>query len=404
MVMRSLLWELNTHSQQVQDAPCSSVPSGQKTKKNWLVVGIDKHRPLARDLRSAEFEAKVVDSLLGEVLEFESRRSITEDKVEERLFRGSEEGATKDQVVPHFTKADIIHLATHGIVDAKYERGGILFQAPADISSGEKVADIIADYEPSCSAAETLKTTTPLVLEIGRSDRLMPVSESLRRKVVLSASEISSMSLKAQLVVLSACQSAVGVIMGEGVAGLGRALLQAGVPCTVLSLWRVLDNVTIDFMREFYMCIARGRSVAGAMKEAMETMIQAKKKYSKERKYTVGEWAPFLVFGLPNVKVVADTALPELSQPSVPPAVESRLTLNKLFGAIVQLAGFVPGFKTPALTRGATTETTVSYPWNPLRIKLPHASINPKTRSLPSLREKLVIFAVFAFHLQTAPS
>ena len=83
------------------------------------------------------------------------------------------------------------------------------------------------------------------------SDQSQALSESLSEKVVLSASKILSLELEAQLVVLNACQSTNGMILGEGVASLGRAFLQVGIPYTVMSPWRVLDRVTIDFMRQF---------------------------------------------------------------------------------------------------------------------------------------------------------
>lgn len=60
------------------------------------------------------------------------------------------------------------------------------------------------------------------------------------------------MNLRADLVVLSACGTGRGNITGDGVIGLSRSLMAAGVPSIVVSLWAVEDRATAELMREFY--------------------------------------------------------------------------------------------------------------------------------------------------------
>ena len=67
-----------------------------------------------------------------------------QDKAQEQLFRGNKEGETKEQVMPHFSKADILHFVIHGIINAKYKRGGILFQSHADIIPTSEIVTIVA--------------------------------------------------------------------------------------------------------------------------------------------------------------------------------------------------------------------------------------------------------------------
>jgi CHAT domain-containing protein len=65
--------------------------------------------------------------------------------------------------------------------------------------------------------------------------------------------EIFNLHLEADLVVLSACQTALGKeIQGEGLIGLTRGFMYAGAPRVVASLWRVDDRATANLMRLFY--------------------------------------------------------------------------------------------------------------------------------------------------------
>jgi len=69
----------------------------------------------------------------------------------------------------------------------------------------------------------------------------------------LNSKEISSLKLNADLVVLSACNTAIGkLISGEGLQGLQRSFFKAGASSVVVSLWNVYDRSTASFMAEFY--------------------------------------------------------------------------------------------------------------------------------------------------------
>lgn len=57
---------------------------------------------------------------------------------------------------------------------------------------------------------------------------------------LLTAAEILDLKLNAELVVLSACDTGRGKITGDGVIGLSRALISAGVPSVLVSLWSAL--------------------------------------------------------------------------------------------------------------------------------------------------------------------
>lgn len=69
----------------------------------------------------------------------------------------------------------------------------------------------------------------------------------------LGLHEVSNLELSAQLVVLSGCRTALGKqVRGEGLVGLTRGFMYAGVPRVVASLWQVRDEATAELMARFY--------------------------------------------------------------------------------------------------------------------------------------------------------
>ena len=80
--------------------------------------------------------------------------------------------------------------------------------------------------------------------------------------------------------VLSACETALGDIEGsEGVYGLQRAFKIAGVKNLVMSLWKVPDKATSEFMEIFYKNLFSKESISNAFYHAQTTM---KNKYRNE--------------------------------------------------------------------------------------------------------------------------
>jgi CHAT domain-containing protein len=106
----------------------------------------------------------------------------------------------------------------------------------------------------------------------------------------LEVREIVDLDLSGQLVVLSACHSASGLLVeGEGVMSLARAFFQAGATTVVASLWQLRDNEAKELFGRFYPHLAEGRSVAAS--------LQAAKKESLEAGAAAEAWAGVVVLG-----------------------------------------------------------------------------------------------------------
>jgi CHAT domain-containing protein/Flp pilus assembly protein TadD len=152
--------------------------------------------------------------------------------------------ATKVTIVERMPTARIIHLATHGLLD----------------DAEEKVPGAIA-LAPSTT-----------------DDGWLTATEIMNLKI-----------LKAELVVLSACNTGQGRLTGDGVVGLSRSFISKGVPSVIASLWSVPDAPTASFMVEFYQNLQRGLDKAQALRQAMLTI--------KEKHPNPLNWAAFTLIG-----------------------------------------------------------------------------------------------------------
>ncbi|HLK12361.1 MAG TPA: CHAT domain-containing protein [Candidatus Binatia bacterium] len=118
----------------------------------------------------------------------------------------------------------------------------------------------------------------------------------------LKMSEIFDLRLNAELVVLSACNTAEGKLYrGEGLVGLTSAFLYAGSRAVVASLWPVNDQSTSLFMEAFYRHLRDGATKADALRlariELMERTVQSDALGREESLAAPYFWAPFVLIG-----------------------------------------------------------------------------------------------------------
>jgi len=155
--------------------------------------------------------------------------------------------AQLNKVKAELPNYDILHFATHGLVNRKYpERSGLYL------------------YE------NNIKNNTDVGL--------------------LSLGELFNMRLNADLMVLSACNSGRGDYLdGEGVMALPRGGILSGVPRVVASLWAVHDERTKDIMLSFYNYLNEGYAYREALRLAKLDAIEAG--------FLDKNWAGFILIG-----------------------------------------------------------------------------------------------------------
>lgn len=104
---------------------------------------------------------------------------------------------------------------------------------------------------------------------------------------------IYNLDLPAELVVLSACETALGKeVRGEGLIGPPRAFLYAGAARVVVSLWKVDDRSTAELMKRFYVYLLKGALAPGEALRAAQDSIRQERRWR-----TPYHWAGFVLQG-----------------------------------------------------------------------------------------------------------
>ncbi|MER3492866.1 MAG: Fis family transcriptional regulator [Mastigocladus sp. ERB_26_2] len=199
-----------------------------KQVKEVLVMGnptMPKLEPPLQPLPGSEKEAQAIAQL-------ENTTAIIGAQATETLLK---------QKLPN---AKIVHLATHGLLESPQDK------------------------------------TIPTAIALAPS----PKDDGL-----LTPAEIVDLPIKAEMVVLSACDTGRGKITGDGVIGLSRSLMTAGASSVVVSLWAVPDAPTSGLMTEFYHNLQQNPDKAVALRNAILTTMK--------RHPNPVNWAAFTLIG-----------------------------------------------------------------------------------------------------------
>lgn len=169
---------------------------------------------------------------------------------QDKVRRLSQADATEQRLKELVAESKVVHLATHGF----------FLPSPGELSDTAQSARA-QSLSPQALGLNGLgaHSRNPLTqVGVVLSGANLPQDSDasvgdLASDGVLTAEEVLSLDLDGvDLVVLSACETALGEVSGDGVMGLQRALLMAGAKCTVGSLWMVEDRATQHLMVEFY--------------------------------------------------------------------------------------------------------------------------------------------------------
>lgn len=159
------------------------------------------------------------------------------------------EKATRDWIVDNIDRFDIVHIASHG------------------------------EFDPVNPLLSALKLAQPEGTDVLAGAHAGD----------LSARDIFGLTIRAELVVLSACQTGLGKISaGDDVVGLNRSFLYAGTHAVISSLWRVSDVSTAVLIKSFYrryMELNKAESIRDAMRHV------------KSRYPHPGYWGAFTLVG-----------------------------------------------------------------------------------------------------------
>lgn len=132
--------------------------------------------------------------------------------------------ATREKVLTAVPEAGILHFATHGV-------------------------------------AHSAKPLDSFVVLAGQQD-----------EALLTARDIMRLPCPAELVVLSACQTGLGQVSGEGIIGFSRAFLIAGARGVLVSQWSVDDEATKELMISFYQHYLEQNGKGAALQSAMKAL------------------------------------------------------------------------------------------------------------------------------------
>ncbi|HSY47506.1 MAG TPA: CHAT domain-containing protein [Thermoanaerobaculia bacterium] len=145
---------------------------------------------------------------------------------ESRILRGPE--ATADRLLESAGKFEVVHFAGHGEANER---------------------------QPRMATLRCASTTS-------------------RADGALYAWEISARRFpKTRLIVLAACDTARGRLVGTGLLGFARRFIAAGVPRVVGSLWDVEDHASAELFSHFYGALSTGASSASALRQAQRAAI-----------------------------------------------------------------------------------------------------------------------------------
>lgn len=247
----------------------------KSTNHNILSTG-----RLTRSIVASIVERGGFEPLAGSKEEIEQiRKELENNNIHCITFTGSKgtEESLKDL---SGRQIDIIHLSTHG-----------MFVELEDSEHTQSFSFVFSDGDMAIDEEDQILSHSFLVMS-GGNKMMISGNEIIGDDGILTALDVSHLDFSnLDLVVLSACQTALGKVESEGVYGLQRGFKKAGANTILMSLDKVDDEATKILMVEFYKNLMSGKTKHQSLKDAQKHLRQVDNGKYDDPKY----WASFIM-------------------------------------------------------------------------------------------------------------
>uniref|UniRef100_A0A8D3CSY0 Tetratricopeptide repeat protein 28 n=1 Tax=Scophthalmus maximus TaxID=52904 RepID=A0A8D3CSY0_SCOMX len=184
--------------------------------------------------------------------------------------------ATRERLLAALSQAECVHFATH----ISWKLAALVLAPSPEYTGGEGPGSRPKEKSP-CGAEDG-----DSVCDVESVCDSPPLHDFL-----LTAADILGLCLTVKLVVLRLYPESSSRVTADGVVGLTRAFLAAGVQCVCVSLWPVPIAASKLFTHTFYTALLNGTKASAALTEAMKT-LQSSKHFSHP-----SNWAGYMLIG-----------------------------------------------------------------------------------------------------------
>ena len=209
-----------------------------------------------------------------------------------------------DSLLASLTIQDTIRSNILPLRGSLREVGSIQQFFQGSFETGETATEKV--FKDRASSAQVIHLATHAILDDDNPiySKIVFALDSTDEDGYLHAFELQKMDIQSELITLSACNTGFGQIKyGEGVMSLGRAFAYAGSPNIVMSLWPASDGSTALLMGYFYEYLHQGLPKDEALHMAKLRFIEEADSQATDPYY----WGSFVFFGNPR---------PLISQPN----------------------------------------------------------------------------------------
>ena len=200
---------------------------------------VDENAAMLKEKYGVKAIGVVCDVTDTEAIDAAVDTILKEQQLQVQIFTSSEANEESVKALSG-SKQNILHFATHGFY---WQDSTGMFKDRLDFKLLQQLYD------------KRLSTSKAVDVNDG----------------ILTAKELSVLDFRnADIVVMSACETGLGEINGEGVFGLQRAFKMAGAKTIMMSLWQVSDDATRLLMTSFYRNLSQGMSKREAFRNAQQ--------------------------------------------------------------------------------------------------------------------------------------